>query len=197
MARPRQFDEDTVLGKAMLLFWARGYEGTSTTELLTATGLTNSSLYQAFGSKEGLYRRVAERYRNGPLGVRDAALAEPTPRRVVERLLLATIDVLTGDATPRGCLDVNSGAGRVGNSASLQVMLVGNRAVIRHRLGRRLAELGLPRGLPMGDDPQRVAMLVATLLHGLAIHAADGVSAAELRSVVHMFLVSWPPDPNT
>jgi len=197
LARPRQFDEDAVLDKAMLLFWTSGYEGTSTTELLTATGLTNSSLYQAFGSKEGLYRRVAERYRNGPLGVRDAALAEPTPRRVVERLLLSTIDVLTADTTPRGCMDVNSGTGQMRNSDSLRAMLIANRAVIRRRLGERLTELGLSRHPPMGDDPQHVAMLVATLLHGLAIQAADGVSAEELRIVVQMFLACWPSDPVT
>ena len=179
----------------MLLFWARGYEGTSTSELLAATGLTNSSLYKAFGNKEGLYHRVAERYRNGPLSVRDAALAEPTSRRVIERLLLATVDVLTGEATPHGCLDVNSGAGMEGSSDSLRTALVDNRAVVRRRLGDRLAELGLPPDLRMGDDPQRVAMLVATLLHGLAIQAADGASAMELRELVHMFLATWPMDP--
>lgn len=193
MARPREFDEDEVLDKAMLQFWDRGYEGTSTTELLAATGLTNSSLYKAFGSKEGLYRRVAERYRNGPLGVRDVALSEPTPRRVVERLLLSTVDVLAGGATPRGCLDVKSGLGPLG-SETLRITLVENRAIVRKRLAARLAELGLPPGLPMGDDPYLVAMLVATMLHGLAVQAADGVPAMTLRAAVLAFLAPWPSD---
>ena len=85
MARPREFDEDEVLDRAMHVFWAKGYEGTSMADLLSAMGLTNSSLYKAFGSKENLFRRTMERYHAGPLAFRSLALAEQTPCRSSRR----------------------------------------------------------------------------------------------------------------
>ncbi len=87
MARPREFDEDQVLQKALHVFWHKGYEGTSLADLLAGMGLTKSSLYKAFGSKEALFRRVIARYHRDHLGFRREALNEPTPRRIVERLL--------------------------------------------------------------------------------------------------------------
>lgn len=59
-------------------------------------GVTNSSLYKAFGSKEGLFRCAIDRYHGDPLAFRQAALAEATPRRILEKLLLGTVDLLTG-----------------------------------------------------------------------------------------------------
>ena len=91
-----------MLERAMHVFWAKGYEGTSMADLLATMGITNSSLYKAFGSKANLFHRVTERYRDGPLAFRHAALAAPTPRRIVERVLLGAVDLLAGEATPQG-----------------------------------------------------------------------------------------------
>jgi TetR/AcrR family transcriptional regulator, copper-responsive repressor len=64
--RPRTFDRDAALEKAMLLFWERGFEGTSMDELTAAMGMSPSSLYSAFGGKEQLYREAVDRYDKGP-----------------------------------------------------------------------------------------------------------------------------------
>ncbi len=192
MARPREFDEDDVLEKALHVFWVRGYEGASMAELLTAMGITNSSLYKAFGGKEDLFRRVTERYRDGHLGFRRAALAEPTPRRIVERLLLGTVDLLTGQATPPGCLEVNGALAGSSGSDTVRASLVRNRKLLRTSLRERLPATLEAGGLPAGLDVEQVAMLVATLAHGLAVQAKDGADREELRAVVRAFLCSWP-----
>lgn len=192
MARLREFDEGEVLEKAMHVFWAKGYEGTSMADLLAAMGITNSSLYKAFGSKEDLFRRVTERYRDRHLAFRQLALAEPTPRRTVEQILLGTVDLLTGETTPPGCLEVNGVLAASVESERVRMTLVGNRRVLRALLLDRLTATGDAGGLPAGLDAERVATLVATLAHGLAVQAKDGASREDLRAIVRSFLCSWP-----
>lgn len=192
MARPREFDENDVLEKALHVFWVRGYEGASMAELLAAMGITNSSLYKAFGSKEDLFRRITERYRDDYLGFRQVALAEPTPRRIVERLLLGTVDLLTGEATPPGCLEVNGALAGSSGSDTVRAGLVRNRRLLRTSLRERLPATLEAGSLPAGLDVEQVAMLVATLAHGLAVQAKDGASREELRAIVRAFLCSWP-----
>ena len=104
MARPREFDENQALEKALLVFWDKGYEGTSLTDLLGEMGLTKSSFYKAFGSKEDLFRRISKLYDEDYLKFEREALAETTPRAIVERLLYGAAEFQTSKRTPMGCL---------------------------------------------------------------------------------------------
>src|SRR3954466_14672758 len=104
--RPRAFDVDEALDKALKVFWRKGYEGATLPDLTRAMGINRPSLYAAFGSKEALFRKVIDRYVEGPASYVRAALAEPTARAVAERLLAGTIDVVTDRHNPRGCLIV-------------------------------------------------------------------------------------------
>src|SRR5687768_2471443 len=82
--RPRAFDEQAALEAALGVFWRKGYEGASLSDLTEAMGINRPSLYAAFGNKEALFRRVLERYAQGPACyVREAAEA-PTARGVFE-----------------------------------------------------------------------------------------------------------------
>ncbi|RZK59326.1 MAG: TetR/AcrR family transcriptional regulator [Rhodococcus sp. (in: high G+C Gram-positive bacteria)] len=108
MGAPRGYDEDRALEGALRLFWLRGYEGASLAELLGATGLNRASFYRVFDSKEDLFTRAVERYQQKYLSFRDDALAEPTPRRIVEKLLYGLVDLHTDLSTPPGCLETNS-----------------------------------------------------------------------------------------
>ena len=82
--RPREFDTDAALEKAMRLFWTKSYEGTSVSDLTETLGISRPSLYAAFGDKESLFRAALERYAAGPAGYVAAALAKPTAREVAE-----------------------------------------------------------------------------------------------------------------
>src|SRR5438128_8822547 len=85
--RPRSFDREKALAAAMEVFWRKGYEGASLDDLTKAMGLNKPSLYGAFGDKAGLFRMVLDRYAEGPAAYVTRALAEPTGRAAVERLL--------------------------------------------------------------------------------------------------------------
>src|ERR1700687_1899136 len=114
--RPRAFDPDAPLERAMHVFWAKGYEGASLSDLTKAMRINRPSLYAAFGDKEKLFRKVLDHYAEGPASHSRAALQELTSRAVVERLLFGTADMLTSGPTPRGCLWVQ-GALDCGNCA--------------------------------------------------------------------------------
>src|SRR5262245_44852443 len=102
--RPREFDADEALCKALRVFREKGYEGASLLDLTRAMGINRPSLYAAFGNKEALFRKAVDRYVDEHGAALREALAEPTARRAVERLLRATADALTVPRTPRGCL---------------------------------------------------------------------------------------------
>ncbi|MBE7211660.1 MAG: TetR/AcrR family transcriptional regulator [Gluconacetobacter diazotrophicus] len=191
MGRPRKFDEEVVLERAMLLFWRRGYDGTSTGVLLDVMGMTNSSLYQAFGSKAELFRRVTERYRSGPLAFRLVALAEATPRAVVEKVLSGTVALLSGPDRPPGCLEVVGGLPAAQADAAVRELLIGKRAVLRELLRERLEAVAGPDGMPGGITAADMAALVATVAHGLAVQAGDGMDRAGMQRVVAAFMAGW------
>src|SRR4051812_21366670 len=104
--RPRGFDVDRALDRALELFWRKGYEGTSLPDLTGAMGINRPSLYAAFGNKEQLFRKALDRYAEGPAAYVREALDEPTARAVAERLLGGTADLLTDPRHPGGCLTV-------------------------------------------------------------------------------------------
>src|ERR1700683_1116990 len=106
MGRPRSFDIDGALDRSLQVFWRKGYEGASLTDLTKAVGVNRPSLYAAFGDKEALFRKALDRYLNGPAAYTQEALKEPTARAVIERLLRGAADLNTAPRNPGGCLMV-------------------------------------------------------------------------------------------
>src|SRR6202046_927822 len=102
MGRPREFDTDAALEKAMRLFWAKSYEGTSVADLTEALGISRPSLYAAFGDKRSLFRAALERYAAGPAGYVAVAIAKPTGREVAEHLLRGAADLQASTRNPGG-----------------------------------------------------------------------------------------------
>src|SRR4029077_803517 len=106
VGRPRSFDIDLALDRALNVFWRKGYEGTSLPDLTKAMRINRPSLYAAFGNKETLFHKVIERYAAGPAAYFEAALLQPTARAVVEHLFRGSVDLLTDRRHPGGCLAV-------------------------------------------------------------------------------------------
>ena len=127
--RPRAFDPDAALERAMHVFWAKGYEGASLSDLTRAMRINRPSLYAAFGNKEELFRKVLDRYMDGPLAYFGKALAAPKVRDVVEQIFFGAAKMAGDPRIPAGCLMVQ-GALAVGDAA---------RSVRKEAVGRRIA----------------------------------------------------------
>jgi AcrR family transcriptional regulator len=190
--RPRCFDVDKALDHALDVFWRKGYEGTTLPDLTRAMGINRPSLYAAFGNKEALFKKAIDRYAQGPGCHVKEALSEPTARRVIERLLHGTVDLLTNRRNPRGCFMVQ-GALACGESADpVRRELVKRRAAsesaLRERFERAIAE----GDLPPSSDPATLAGYVVTICHGMAVQAAGGATKSELTRVAEMAIRACP-----
>src|SRR3954452_13828883 len=104
--RPRQFDVDEALAAALRVFWTKGYEGASLTDLTEAMGIMKPSLYAAFGNKESLFRKALDLYEREKLEYAARALEQPSARGVAEVLLRGAVNNVTGPEEPHGCLGV-------------------------------------------------------------------------------------------
>src|SRR6516165_10727746 len=102
--RPRAFDVDEALDRALEVFWRQGYEGTAVSDLTAAMGINRPSLYATFGNKQALFRTVLDRYADGPAAFAAHALELPRAKDVAQALVYGAIELTTGPDTPRGCL---------------------------------------------------------------------------------------------
>lgn len=192
MGRPRSFCTETALDRAMTVFWRNGYEGSSLHDLTEAMGIGAPSLYAAFGSKEGLFRAVLDRYDARRKGFMDGVLAAPTPRAVAQAFLdgVAEFASDTSGRNPPGCLLVQSGL-----SCSDQVipdMLAEHRAEKERALRDRFARDRDDGKLPAGVDPATLASYLVAMANGMQVQAAAGASAAELRKIAAFALAAMP-----
>jgi AcrR family transcriptional regulator len=192
LGRPRAFDADKALDRALEVFWRQGYEGTAISDLTKAMRINRPSIYAAFGNKEELFRKVLDRYAEGPASHVQRALAEPTAKRAVERLLLAAADIPREGRGPRGCLLVQ-GALSCGDAAeSVRRELNSRRADGEAELRKRLKRAKAKRDLPRSADPAELARYVVTVAHGMSVEAAAGASQRELLQVVKTAMRAWP-----
>jgi AcrR family transcriptional regulator len=194
MARPREFDEDYVLEQALHVFWDRGYEAASLAELQEATGLTKSSLYKAFESKEGLFRYVLDRYHRNHLAFREVALLQPTPWLIAESLLYGIVNLHTGRNTPSGCLVTLSALACGPDARPLSEELAESRNEFERRLRERFVAVEEAGPLPLGMNSQQAAAFISTLIQGLAVQAKSGASRRQLRQIVAAVLAGWPAE---
>src|SRR5579862_5868846 len=157
LGRPRSFDIDRALDRALQVFWRKGYEGATLSDLTKAVGVNRPSLYAAFGDKEALFRKALDRYLNGPAAYTQEALKEPTARAVIERLLQGAADLNTAPRNPGGCLTVQGAlaCGAAGYSIRLELIAcrVAGEAALRRRFQRAKSE----RDLPADTDPADLA----------------------------------------
>jgi AcrR family transcriptional regulator len=191
--RPREFDIDEVLDRALRVFWRRGYEGATLPDLTKAMGINRPSLYAAFGDKEALFRKALDRYQEGPAGYVREALREPTARGVVERLFRDTASGLNGGAdNPRGCLFVQGALACGSGAERVRQELVSRRAAGETALRRRFQRAKSEGDLPAQVDAAGLARYVVAVLHGMAVRSASGASRRELRGIAEMALRAWP-----
>jgi AcrR family transcriptional regulator len=192
LGRPRAFDADVALERAMHVFWAKGYEGAALSDLTRAMRINRPSLYAAFGNKEQLFRKVLDRYMNGPLAFFGKALGAAKARDVIEQIFFGAARMAGDPRLPAGCLMVQ-GALAVGKAAgSVRKEAAGRRAASEVALRRRLQRAKREGDLPQDADPSELARYVMTVLQGMAVQGADGASPDQLRRVAQVALRACP-----
>ena len=193
IGRPRGFDVEQALERAMVVFWERGYEGASLTDLTGAMGITRTSMYAAFGNKEQLFRKAVELYTGGPASYGLRALEEPTAKAVATAFLNGTVQATTRPDCPSGCLGVQGSlaSGDLGQPARDVLTAWRNdaRLHLEERFRRAIDEGDLPRDADAG----RLARYVMAVSFGMAVQAASGTSRDDLQAVADTALRNWPP----
>ncbi|MFJ3720856.1 TetR/AcrR family transcriptional regulator [Streptomyces sp. NPDC090057] len=190
--RPRGFDADAALDRAVEVFWRQGYEGASLTDLTEAMGINRTSMYAAFGNKEELFHQAVARYAEADMAYAREALAKPTAYEVIETFLRANADALTRADRPSGCLSVQGGLAEGGDSGRIARFLADSRLAGERALARRLARAVEEGDLPPGTDPQALARYVMVVSEGNAVHATAGAVRAALHATVDIALQAVP-----
>lgn len=189
LGRPREFNTDEALDKAMVLFWDKGYDATSLAELAATMGITKPSLYAAFTDKQTLFEAALARYADGPYSFAVRAHSLPTAREVVKALLDGTVNVSTCATGPRGCLYTQA---TMAHDSDIR-----DAAAANTTKGERMLEVRFHKAQQEGELPEDVncaalARYVTTIALGITVRGVMGSSRGELKSVVEEAMQAWP-----
>lgn len=191
--RPVGFDRCAALQHAMRLFWERGYEGTSFDDLTAAMGISPSSFYNSFGSKERLYHEAVDAYAAKAAAWFVAELeAASDAQSAIHNVLSAAARQFTQGDEPAGCM-ISVACTTVGPQLeSLREYMAGQRRNAEAAMAARIR-----RGIADGDTPpstdvDALAAFYATVSRGLAIQARDGAPYERLQEIVDLAMRAWP-----
>jgi TetR/AcrR family transcriptional repressor of nem operon len=189
MARPREFSEERALEAACDAFWEHGYEGTTTRDLVRFTGLTQPSLYNAFGDKRALFRRALEHYLDHTLRNRIARLERGfTPALAITAFFAEVIERSASDTGPRGCMLVNAVLEKDRHADGLQEAIASELAEIRAFFCRSIAAAQKRREVSKSVKANDASVHLLTVLMGLRVLARTSVERELLRSAVEVSL---------
>jgi TetR/AcrR family transcriptional repressor of nem operon len=191
MAGVKQFDRGEVLDRAMVLFWKRGYEATSIRDLVAATGINRGSIYATFGDKKGLFLAVLDRYGEKIAKPLMAELADPDPRRAIERMFDSIIRRTSDPRFPRGCLNTNSSLECPGSGDEITRKIADGfgrqESAIYCVLQRAQAEGSLPLTL----DPRALARFFVAVAQGLNVVNKAVADPGVLQDIAGVAMTIW------
>lgn len=183
--RPRSFDRDAALTRAMEMFWAKGYEGTQLSELMAAIGINPPSFYAAFGSKEAIFREAVDLYLSTVGAGSMKALAETaTIRDAIEAMLLASAEIAIASPSSGGCMISLGLVNCQSQNAELRDHMRGLRRTTALLIRERLEHGKAEGDLPPETETERLAIYFNTVLQGLSLQAQDGATRNDLRAII-------------
>jgi len=192
MAGTKQFDHGTVVDRAMMLFWRKGYGRTSIQDLEKATRLRRGSLYNAFGDKQGLFVAALKRYETTVSQERVKQLSNPDPYRAIEGFLETLVTQMSEPSRPRGCLHTNTSL-EFPNAPDEVLRVIAERTAgiegAMYVVLRRAQAEGL---LDAAADVRAVARFYVGVAKGITVlHKVFG-DASGLRDIVKIAMSKWP-----
>ena len=189
--RPREFDTELALGAALRVFWAKGYEGASLSDLTDEMGITRPSLYAAFGNKEALFRQALDLYERDKLTYIGDAIEAPTARGVAERLLMGSVDAATtGDC--KGCMGVIASVACQSVEPSIRDDVNARAESSRRAIIARMQQAIDAGEFRVATEAEAITRYLLAIMQGISVQAQSGASRDELLQVAHSALLSWP-----
>ena len=191
MARPREFEQEEVVQKALEVFWRQGYQATSVQDLVVATGLNRGSLYDTFGDKHGLFLAVVEHYRTRISARRLAKLEEPGPlREKIATFFKEVIDFSVGEGRLLGCLMTNSAVELAPHDRDTRLAVAANMGAMEAAFRQVLTRAKKGGELAADKSPADLARFLTATTNGLRVMAKVAPDRATLRSVVRVALTA-------
>ncbi|QIP07691.1 TetR/AcrR family transcriptional regulator [Bradyrhizobium symbiodeficiens] len=184
--RPRAYQPDIALGKALDLFRTQGFASTSLDDLSEATGMNRPSLYGAFGDKRELYIKSYQRYREEARAAMVEIFRQEMPvRQRLERIFASALNIyLSGDSGPRGCFTVVTAASEAVGDPEIRAMVLDGLTELDKAFTncfRRAKEKG---ELPESAEPAVLAQIASATIHTIAIRSRARVPRKELEAIV-------------
>jgi AcrR family transcriptional regulator len=192
--RPAVFDRAVALHAAMKLFWERGYEGTSFDDLIAAMGISASSFYNSFGSKEALYCEATQTYLEWSGQWFFAILNDPSidTRTAFAHLFEATAEEFTRGDHPLGCMISLAGTHCPPGLSNIRDMMAEHRAFSEGAMANRMRK-GVANGdMPKDTDCDMLAAYYSAVARGLAVQARDGAAREKLSEIGRLAMRAWP-----
>ena len=190
--RPRSFDTDKALDRAMHVFWRKGYDSTSLSDLTRAMRINAPSLYSAFGNKAALFGKVIDRYVAGPGRFIPKALEAPTSRAVVEQLFKGVVGLQVAKEHPGGCLLVQGAVSAADKTSRVRKEVMARLAMAEGAIRKRLERAKSEGDLPRHANPADLARFVMAVLDGIAVAGATGATRKQLQTIAAVALRAWP-----
>jgi TetR/AcrR family transcriptional regulator, copper-responsive repressor len=190
--RPRGFDRDGALLTATRLFWARGYDGTSLSELTAAMGISPSSFYAAFGDKKSLFAEAVQGYMQRYTAIYIEAVRCDTAREAVERILRDSSDEFTDPDRPMSCLVVSAAIHGGDDTIDVHQTLEDHQRALAAILADRIDEDRAAGRLTTDVSTRVLTEWVRTVWEGLSNQSNAGVPRTRLHEIVTLALRGWP-----
>jgi len=189
MPRPKEFNPDDAIEKAMHVFWHKGYEATSMEDLLTAMDLNRGSLYDTFGDKRQLFLKVIDRYCHGFVAEKFSLLDQPGPALpTLRRFIDEMIEVALADPQRRGCLIANTVMELSPHKKEIAGTLRQALKMAEDTFFKVLARAKQQGELKHDKDPRALARFLATMMQGTIVMIKAGASADVVKQTAETAL---------
>lgn len=191
--RPRCFDPEAALDRAMILFWERGYDATAMDDLATAMGLSPSSIYATYGDKQALYQAAIDRYLKGPGAYTlEIMRSAPSAKEAMSQILQAAAGELTRADRPAGCMLASAVTHCAPQAEKLQAAMAQRRQESMAQYVSLFSRALTEGELPLATNITGLARYYASVLQGMTLQARDGAKPAELKAIAETAMRAWP-----
>lgn len=183
MARPKEFDRDEALKRAMAVFWEKGYEATSTDDLVRAMGIGRQSMYDTFGDKHRLFLEALQRYNaESSAGMIERLHAGGSPLMAIEKILLS-IAQQTPEERARGCMGVNATTELAQKDPEVASIIRASGGLCEAAFEKILREAKRRGELSPSVDEKKGGRFLLATLQGLRVTAKGGATPEALRDI--------------